>query len=339
MKSIILSLLIIFSLLNTIMGQKLPTRDLMKIKKEIGHSRIIGFGEEEHFYLGSNTYRIEVIKRLIRDSSINSIVFEIPGTDAFIVNEYIHNRIDKSNLLASLKQFTTLNAGPFFDSKEIFSFIEWLKTINQENYDIEVSGMDFYNYIAAIQNLQKIENSKELQNNFGKIKETLDTLTYYLHNNPSQLTSAEITKKSTENLSLVKETLSKIDTSLSKLSTWAARDLYDYSYWFTDINNRDSMLFQNFVNIDNDKKRYLVWAANFHIQNDSLKMRDYTSNLFGNLMAKKYKEQYFKIGVMSDNSCKKNSNNRVFPPCKDEDKLDLIVLIQKGNKTTSIFDK
>ena len=218
----------------------------------------------------------------------------------------------------------------------------WVKNRNQKSNDIEVYGMEFYNYITTIQNLTQIEKYNELLNNLDKIKQTLDTLTDYLHNNPSQLISKETKKISSENLFMVKELLSKIDTSLSASGKCSAKDLYNYSYWFTDINNRDSIMFQNFTNYDNGKKKHLIWAANFHIQNDSLAMPNFTSNLFGRLMTKKYKEQYFKIGVISTNPCGQDNSKRVFSPvasCNYKNKLDLIILILKGNKTTSIFDK
>ncbi len=87
------------------------------------------------------------------------------------------------------------------------------------------------------------------------------------------------------------------------------------------------------------KRYYLVWAANFHIQDYSITTPHFTSHLFGSFMARKYKEQYFKIGVMADNSCKQTAHKRVFPPCSNKEKLDLIVLAGKRSKTTSIFDK
>lgn len=338
MKIILLILLTLIISGSPIMAQQISNRDIMEIKKYIGQSRIIGLGEEEHFYRESNIDRIEIIKRLINEELINAIVFEYPATGALVVNEYIHNKIDKSGFLKALKQFKKLDGGPFFDNEEMFSFIEWLKNRNRGNNTIEVYGMDFYNYITAIENLQKLGNP---QNSLYKIKQTLDTLTYYLRNNPSHLTKKETIDCSIENLSMVKELLSKVDTSLSPSIRWSANNLYNYSYWFTDLNNRDSLMFQSFIEIDNTKKKHLIWAANFHLQNDSLSMPGFTSNLFGNLMTKKYNDQYFKIGVMSANPCEQDNNKRVFLPatsCGIKNKLDLIILIQKGNKTTSIFD-
>ena len=143
MKIILLILLTLIISGSPIMAQQISNRDIMEIKKYIGQSRIIGLGEEEHFYRESNIDRIEIIKRLINEELINAIVFEYPATGALVVNEYIHNKIDKSGFLKALKQFKKLDGGPFFDNEEMFSFIEWLKNRNRGNNNIEVYGMDF----------------------------------------------------------------------------------------------------------------------------------------------------------------------------------------------------
>ncbi len=260
MKNILPGLLTILFFLNTLQAQELSDNDIIEISKLVSNKRIIGLGEEEHFYLESNKNRIEIIRKLIKKRLINSIVFETSGTDVFVVNEYIHHRVNKTTLLASLQQFKKLNAGPFFDSNEIFSFIEWLKNINAGTYDIEVYGMDFYDYISAIQNLQQTRQHNELQNSFDKIRQTFNTLTNYLHNNPSRLAGDDIKKKSAENLSMVKEVISKLSPSFASVSEeYSANELYNYSYWFTDINNRDSLMFANFTGIDNGKKNYTNW--------------------------------------------------------------------------------
>ncbi len=338
MRTILIFLFTFITSISSTIAQQISDQEFSEINKYIGQSRIIGLGEEEHFYRESNIDRIEIIKALINERLINSIVFEYPATDTYLVNEYINNKISKSSLLTALKQAKRLNSGPFFDSKEMLSFIDWIKSKNQKDHTIQVYGMDFYNYIAALETLQK---QRRKNSDADNIKQTLDTLTYYLKNNPVNLMTKESMSLAVENLSMVKKFISRVDTSLSSSLKYSATDLYNYSYWFTDLNNRDSLMFENFVNIDNGDKKCLIWAANFHIQDDSLTTPNYTAKLLGNLMTKKYKEQYYKIGVMSTNPCEQDKNKKVIQPgatCGIKNKLDLVVLIQKGDITPSIFD-
>lgn len=340
MRKILLSLLITFFCLAITKGQKLSNEDIIRIKKYTAQSRIIGLGEEEHFYRGSNENRIEIIKELIKADIIQAIVFEIPGTDAFIANEYIHNKISKVRLLEYLQRFKQLNAGPFFDCNEMVSFFEWLRERTTKTNDVEIYGMDFYDYIEALDNLRKFKEAR--QDNFTNIRQAFDTLTHILHNSPYQLVNEDVKKIASDNFNVVRSLLSEINTSSSVLLHNSANDVYNYAYWFTDPNARDSIMFQNFTKIDNPNKNILIWAANFHIQNDSLQTPSYTSYLFGSFMTKRYKSQYLKIGVFSTNPCTKEDNARVLLPdinCAVKDKFDIVVSIKKGERTTSIFDK
>lgn len=338
MRSALVILLSVIFCCTGALGQRMSNDDILSIKKGIEKKRVIGLGEEEHFFHGSNVNRIEIIKELLKDNMIQAIVFETPGTDAFVVNEYVHNRIDKPDLLKALNQFKALNGGPFFDSNELLSFFDWVKKRIAGGKNIEIYGMDFYNYIAALENLRKAQKGDGIRGMLDRIKIKLDTLSYFLHKDPAQLASEETRKTSAENLRLVQELLAKSDTSLSPLARCSARDLYSYAYWFTDLNSRDSMMFQNFSKVDDHSKNYLIWAANFHIQNDSLSLLNFTSYLFGNFMAKKYGNDYFKIGVFGKNPCGQNNAERVFSPalsCGIKSGFDLILLIEKGNRTSS----
>ncbi|MFT3746690.1 MAG: erythromycin esterase family protein [Agriterribacter sp.] len=339
MRKILLSLLMIFFFSGITKGQELSNEDIIKITKYAAKSRITGLGEEEHFYRGSNEGRIEIIKEIIKANTIQAIIFETPGTDAFVVNKYIHNKISKSRLLEYLQQFKQLNGGPFFDCNEMVSFFEWLKERTTKGNDVEIYGIDFYNYIEALDNLQKLKKEKDSS---AKIRKAFDTLTRMLHDSPYQLVNEDVKKIALDNFNLIKSYLSKINTSSSALFRNSANDIYNYACWFTNLNARDSIMFQNFTKIDNSNKRILIWAANFHIQKDSLQTPYYTSHLFGSFMTKKYKSQYLKIGTFSANPCTKEDNARVLLPdinCDVKDKFDVIVTITKGERTTSIFDK
>ncbi|WEK34516.1 MAG: erythromycin esterase family protein [Candidatus Pseudobacter hemicellulosilyticus] len=341
MKKIYLSFLLIILFSNIIDGQQLREQDIQKITKSSKSHRIIGLGEEEHFFYGSNSNRIEIIKELIRKRLVQSIVFEYPGLNAFFINEYIHNRLNKADLLSSLRKFKPLDAGPFFDSKEMLSFIDWVKEKNRTGNDIDILGMDFYNYSTAVEILQSTQIADKNKITLDSIRHSFDTLTYYLKTSPSSLVKEETRRLAEENFGKVKTLLSTIDTASSVSIRHVTRDLYDYAYLFTSLNSRDSVLFRNFRRIDNEKKTFLIWAANFHIQNDSLNMPIHSVSLFGNLMAKQYKEQYYKIGVLGSNPCKQTNDHRVLIPdasCSIKAKLDLIVIIEKGDRTTSILN-
>lgn len=83
MRTILIFLFTFITSISSTIAQQISDQEFSEINKYIGQSRIIGLGEEEHFYRESNIDRIEIIKALINERLINSIVFEYPATDTY----------------------------------------------------------------------------------------------------------------------------------------------------------------------------------------------------------------------------------------------------------------
>ena len=76
-----------------------------------------------------------------------------------------------------------------------------------------------------------------------------------------------------------------------------ANELSQFAYIFTDPNFQgDKLMFQNFVWHFNPKKRTVIWAADFHIENDSLVNKGGIVPKLGAFLTQKFHSEYLKLG-------------------------------------------
>jgi erythromycin esterase-like protein len=152
-------------------------------------------------------------------------------------------------------------------------------------------------------------------------------------------------KLASKNYSLSNELKNYI--SLRNADKWInqyANELSQFAYIFTDPNfQRDKLMFQNFLWHFNPKKRTVIWAADFHIVNDSLVNKGGIVPKLGAFLTQKFGSEYFKIGLIRNKDSSDMQAKRVIYPLPKNDKnygkFDMLIKCKRGEAATLLTEE
>ncbi len=336
----VLTAIILCFYLNPGECQDLSKTDLLYIKKAVQGKKIIGLGEEEHYRLNIYGIKVQILKNLITDGSINSIVIEASGSDAAVINQYIQtglgSRIEKEQIINTRKNY----AGTLYDSKIVFDFIEWLRIYNKEHAKSKVSffGMDFTTHESSLEKIaNQFPRNTKIKHSLRMLKNNLDTLKHVFLTSPVKLFQDSFYVKTSANTTHI---IGVLEDQI-RLSNRTASVKYDViqlkqlAYYYSDPNcNRDSIMNKNLLTYlnKNSTAKIAVWAAGFHIQNDCITG---TYCLLGRYLTEEFKSEYYKIGIFEHSPCNSIKNSRVSlvdRNCKNFNKFDMWILADAGKE-------
>lgn len=321
--------------------QDLSKTNLLCIKKAVQGKKIIGLGEEEHYRLTIYEIKTQILKSLITDGTINSIVIEASGTDAEMINQYIHtglgSRAEQEQIINTRKNY----AGTLYDSKIVFDFIEWLRSYNKEHANNKVSffGMDFTTHESSLEKIaNQFPHNTKVRYSLRMLSNNLDTLKHAFLTAPVNLFQDSFYIKTAANTI---HTIAVLENQI-RHSNKAASVKYDViqlkqlACYYSDPNcNRDSIMNKNLLTYlrKNKNCKIAVWAAGFHIQNECI-----SSNycLLGNYLTKEFKSEYYKIGIFEHPPCipvKNSSVSIVNKNCSIFNKFDMWILADAGKES------
>jgi erythromycin esterase len=333
-------------------SQLLSDKDLGIISNSIKNKKIIGLGEPDHFYTGYYDVKIQIIKHLVKQNKIDAIAFEASLVECKKLDEYIKGADrDLYRILPNMNAGYNYEKSGIFDCKAIVNFLQWLRAENKNRKKtISIYGIDFQNIETPVKNLKAhFPNSISL-------KKKLDTLRNNLYSLMKQLsddaTNGELPKiffdstwklKAVNNYKLSQRICKYVkENEKEKWINQNAKELNQFSYIFTDPNlERDKMMFKNFVWHFNPKETTLLWAADFHIANDSIVNETNKILKLGAYLNKKFGSQYFKIALIQDEN--PHHNERIIYPIPVDSKLtgkfDLLIKTSAGAKAIRLEDQ
>lgn len=319
---------LVFLFINTTVcsAQTFSSRELNQILEKVKSKKIIGLGESDHFRKGFYKSKFEVIRYLVEQGAINTIAIEGSMNVTSMLNKYINGdtSINLPKALLSLNEPYSLQGVGLFNCSEIVEMIEWLKKYNENHIaKIKLLGIDFQNYSIPLNQL-KHKSSAPIKEKAANAKLLLDSSMFaILDSNMMVTTSAEWVAR----LQKARQYIQDIKPALYNERT---KDLFQEleqfsTVWDDPMFPRDSMMYENLKSFMEEKTRVLVWAHNFHLENDKKMIKK-----LGFYLKENYKEQYYIIGVIDDT---KNKDERILEP-KDNflNKYDLIINIEKGDK-------
>ncbi|HEU5051747.1 MAG TPA: erythromycin esterase family protein [Hanamia sp.] len=338
---------IFFLLVIATTAQTLSTSELDAIQNSIAKKNIIGFGEPEHFYKGYYDSKIEIIKYLILHKKIDAIFFEASAAECRNIDRYVKGASNDSIIktLHQLNEGYNYRKEGLFDCDEILNFLQWLRRKNMSTEKkVSVYGIDFQNAQTPIEELKNIlKSNTHLQENLDSLQDNFDSLLKEMIENPVKIYMDTTWKKlATRNYLLAKTVRSLIKESDTKYwSNFYGKQLEEYAYIYTDPNlQRDSLMFENFKLQYHSQERVLLWAADFHIANDSTVNHMGRALTLGAFLKKEYGAQYFTIALDEDKEPVIADFKRIiFPIPKGNEafqKYDMIIKCKKGDRASRL---
>lgn len=326
----LLILTLLFTQFHTICSaQNLTKIELCYILERTKNKEIIGLGESEHFYRGYYDSKIQIIKYLIKEKAINTLALEASLNVTAILDKYINGEIIDNipKILTALNEPYSLQNVGLFNCREFMEFLDWLKQYNLTNdVKIKLVGFDFQNYSIPLEAL-KPQSSQIQKKLITDTKVLLEkSMQAILDSNIMIITSPEWIvkfKKAKENVRELKFSLYTNETK------YLFQELEQFTtLWDHPMFPRDSMMFENLIKQIDKKSKVLVWAHNFHIENDSsLK----GVKKLGVYLKENFDDRYFIMSV-SDQASLHKSKNITSTGCSNHQKFDLIINTLKGEK-------
>ncbi|MHC8950016.1 erythromycin esterase family protein [Sphingobacterium hungaricum] len=326
---ITISILLLSSITNVCLGQNLPKKDLDEILKKIEHHSIIGLGEAEHFYTGYYRAKIDILKHLIQNESIDVIALEASINVTALLNKYINGdaMLDVPNTLIFLNEPYSLQKAGLYNCVEIVELIDWLKDYNtHHNKKIKLVGIDFQNYSIPLENLKNQATYRQREK-ISQTKVLLDSSMQAI------LDSSIMIITSQEWLSLFKRAQSNVKSLKAELGNNENKTLFTELEQFTTLWDnpmfpRDSLMYENLVSHIDEKSRVLIWSANFHLENDK---HFKGPKKLGVFLDGKYGNEYFIIGVTDMTN--EQDDNLIYPSKADYSlQYNLKINVRKGEK-------
>lgn len=310
-------------------AQTFSKKELNQLSKKTKQYSIIGLGEAEHFYKGYYSSKFEIAKHLVEKESIDVIALEASMNVTSLLNGYINGNIslDLQSTLTSLNEPYSLQKAGLYNCLEIAEMINWLKSYNEDHQKkVELVGIDFQNYSIPLDSLKHYASNNQ-QHKITNTKHLLDSSMYsILDSNIMVITSSEWIdrfQRAKQNVKSLKAMIGnnendELFTELEQFTT----------LWDDPMFPRDSIMYENINRHINEKSRILIWAANFHLENDH---QFKGPKKLGVFLKEKYPSEYFIIGVTDQTD---ENKDKIIYPVKHGGlgKYDMIINVNKGDK-------
>jgi erythromycin esterase-like protein len=330
------SFIVLIFLYTSSVGQPLTNEELNIISSSIKNKKVIGLGEPVHFLQGYYNVKIQILKHLIKAGDIDAIALEASSIETKKLDQYIKG--DNLNIAKILPQ---LNAGydfeksGLFDCKEILDFLAWLRKENSNRKNkISIFGIDFQNIETPISNLEAYsKKSQALNLKLETIKKDLYELVKQFSREqlPIYFDSAwkALAHKTYSTTLNVLDEIKQRNAPKSAIDN--STELTQFAYIFTNPNlPRDSIMFENFMSQFDPEQKTVIWAAGFHIANDSIVNKFSTILTLGAYLSKSMGPSYYKITLLKTvDSIKANSVRILYSKNKTR-KYDMIIKTDPG---------
>lgn len=328
-------------------SQLLNNGDLTLISNSIKDKKIIGLGEPDHFYTGYYEVKIQIIKHLISQNKIDVIALEASTVECRKLDAYIKgSEEDLYKILPDLNAGYKYEKEGIFDCRQIVQFLQWLQKENKNRTNkISIYGIDFQSIETPIENLKThFPNSIPLHEKLDTIRNNFYSfLQQFIDDRLKMYFDSAWKTKTANNYEVSEWILNYVNAQDS--SKWIrqnARELNQFSYMLIDPNiDRDKIMYENFMSQYDPEKTTLLWAADFHIGNDSLVNKNWKILLLGAYLNKEFGKQYFKIALIRDEN--PQLSERMIYPISPYSKLfskyDFLIKTNPGPKAIRLEDQ
>lgn len=308
-------------------GQDLSVSSYNQLTRLVSDKKIIGLGEPEHFYKGYYQLKSELVKHLVKNCAVNLLAFEASLNGMKEIDSFIQgkNEIHWSSALRSLNQPYDLEKSGLFDSQQIVDLFLWLKEYNRTApVKVKVIGIDFQNFEIPAKEISKqllaanaTSDAIKVQDYQSKMR---DLLKQIVANGPMVTTkSSWIT-----DYQQLRNSISGLNAKHAKASNQDFfRELIQLSSVFDHPKfPRDSMMYSNLEMLLSENDKAVVWAANFHLEND-VAFANVVKKL-GVFLKESYGIHYFNIGLSES----ADQQPEIIYPAQDK-KYDLLINCRK----------
>ncbi len=324
---IVIALLLFFSVRAS--SQSFSNKDLNTLIDTMKQHDIIGLGEAEHFRQGYYKSKVELIKHFVKQNVIDIIALEASMSVTDLLNSYIHGKVelDPKSVLASLNEPYSLQGAGFLDAVEILDLLEWLKQHNAGNDgSVKLVGIDFQNYSIPLSKLEKyigddlsmLEETQETQKLIDK------SLRSILDSGPEVTMTPEWLhdfRKAKYNVQTLKGQIANKENAVF------FRELEQFTtLWDDPTFPRDSMMYENLKQHLSPGSRVVVWAHNFHIENDPAFVGYKKLGVF---LKENHPDRYLIIGISDSED---HSNTPAINIHSSDAKYDMMISVDKGSK-------
>jgi len=282
--------------------------DLEPLKKIIGDARIVGLGENTHGSSEVFQMKHRLVEFLASEMGFTIFSIEANMPEAYRINDYVLYGVGDAKKLLKGMYFWTWN------TQEVLNMIEWMKKYNISHKDkIQFTGFDMQVTLVAVENIKNYSKKydRSIKSKIDSISALFDKLKLKrLQNIESMDTIVNIKSKCAQLLSYFFENKFKISKVINITEyNWLIQNvnilvqnikLVEKSD--TGYNYRDECMAKNIEWIleNNPKVKIVLWAHNEHISKQEGAM--------GGYLSKKYGDNYFNIGFLSNSGTYTASN-------------------------------
>lgn len=252
--------------------------DLNVLNRLIGESSVVALGENSHG--SSEIYKMK--ERLIRYMAENMgfDIFSIEANmpESYRLNTYIHKRQGSpEQLLRGMGMW-------IWDSQEMLSLVEWMRTFNQFDGKIAFTGFDMQSTDESVAILKaSFKDDEHATQLLGSIEAALKKVVSF-----TSIGNFQIDPEIAEN---IKRDLSQLENKLDRLSVgepqkvWLRQNITLIRQFLGQgpLVWRDRCMADNLLWIkrQNPSSRIVVWAHNEHIKKSSDRMGDILQDSLG----------------------------------------------------------
>ena len=116
-------------------------------------------------------------------------------------------------------------------------------------------------------------------------------------------------------------------------------ELAQFAYLFTNPNlPRDSIMFENFMSQFNPEQKTVIWAARFHIANDSIVNKSGTILTLGAYLSKSMGPSYYKITLWKTADSIEANSQRILYSMNKTRKYDMTIKTHPGKPAIRLED-
>lgn len=282
--------------------------DLEPLKKIIGDARIVGLGENTHGSSEVFQMKHRLVEFLATEMGFTIFSIEANMPEAYRINNYVLYGIGDAKKLLKGMYFWTWN------TQEVLNMIEWMKKFNCSRKGIiQFTGFDMQVSLVAVENIRnfaekydrvlksKIDSIEALfgkpNNKIQQVYEAKDTISYIKHKCEHLLSYLSYNKDK-----LVKATNIKEYNWLVQNASIFYQCIVSIEQNELSSTYRDECMAKNIEWIldNNPKAKIILWAHNEHISKQEGAM--------GGNLSKKYGDNYFNIGFLSNSGTYTASN-------------------------------
>ena len=267
----------------SIIGSNYKIDKPMQFKNMIGHSKLVGIGENSHGSSSIYKFKLSLIQFLVKKMGFTIFALEMPVAEADNINRFIQdNEVEKETIINNLSYKS-------WQINEMLDIINWIKFYNKKaKIKVSFRGFDMQNAELALKNVELFTNkyAPEIEHHVHVLLKINDSIKSDLKNGVLAYKIADsIYNELKDKTGFNSKTPTHPDLQVTKHYLRVYMQSLALKYKLDSSKSRDEYMAENIDWIlKNATKgtKIIISADNTHISEASAKMGSYLKIIFQN---------------------------------------------------------